>query len=512
MVPGNGHMVTSSPAPAEKRGHKRGAEVLRTLESWQWKAGILLGLGALVGTCAHPPSLLEEVQSGGELRVVTRNGPTTYYTAGTGPLGLEYDLLRSFAKYLGVELRVLVVDRAADVLPAVAEGRAHVAAAGLSAQDDPAHRVAFGPSYQQVTEHLVYREGRRRPRNLAQLRSKRIEVASGSNYARTLAKAQQLEPGLVWTENPHADQQELLLRVVNGTIDYTVVKSDSFALYRSYMPELRVAFNLAEGESIAWAFPGRADPSLREEAAKYLASIRASGELNRLLDHYYSHMPRVEHVGTQEFMRDVRSVLPKYRATFEAAAARTGLDWRLLAAIGYQESRWDPAAVSPTGVRGLMMLTEETAATFNVAERTDPVQSIQGGARLFAQLQRKLPKSVNGPDRVLFALAAYNLGLGHVLDARRITRDSKGNWDTWKDVRPSIRLLADPRHAERTRHGFARGGEALNFVNNVRTYYDMLRWTTRDSDDEAIWTQQQSAPPILEASADNRASRPRSSG
>ena len=476
------------------------------------KAGLLLGAAALLGTCAPPTSLLEEIRASGELRVVTRNGPTTYYTGGAGPAGPEYDLLRGFADSLGVELRILVVDRPGDVLPAVADGTAHIGAAGLAVQSDPDHRVEFGPAFQQVTEHLVYREGRRKPRDLRQIEGKRLEIASGSNYVKTLGKAQSRHPELVWSENPHADQQELLQRVAQGNLDYTVIKSDAFAMYRSFMPELRVAFNLAEGESIGWALPQRADPSLRNAVARYLSGIRASGELNRILDHYYAHMPRIEHVGTQQFTRDVKRLLPVYRATFEAAAERHQLDWRLLAAIGYQESKWDATAVSPTGVRGLMMLTEDTAATFNLADRTDPTQSIHGGARLFVLFRRGLPKTISEPDRTWFALAAYNIGLGHVLDARRLTISKGGDPNRWQEVRPHIRLLADPRYASRTRHGFARGGEALNFVNNVRTYYDVLRWLTRESgDDEAIWTQQKSAPPAIEANAGSAARRASSS-
>ncbi len=476
------------------------------------KGALLLSAAALVGTCAPPPSLLEEIRASGELRVVTRNGPTTYYTGGAGPAGPEYDLLRGFADSLGVELRILVVDRPGDVLPAVADGTAHIGAAGLAVQANPGYRVEFGPAFQQVTEHLVYREGRRKPRDLRQLAGKRLEIPSGSNYVTTLSKAQQRQPDLVWSENPHIDQQELLDRVAQGRLDYTVIKSDAFAMYRSYMPELRVAFNLAEGESIGWALPDRSDPSLRDAVTHYFSGIRANGQLSRTLDHYYGHMPRVEYVGTRQFTRDINGRLSFYQPMFEAAARRSKLDWRLLAAIGYQESKWDPTAVSPTGVRGLMMLTEETAATFDIEDRTDAAQSIHGGARLFTLFKQKLPDTIGEPDRTWFALAAYNMGLGHVLDARRLTRTRGGDWNSWKDVRPNIRLLADPRYASRTRHGFARGGEALNFVNNVRTYYDVLRWLKRDSaGDESIWTQQNSAPPAVEANTGPPASARRSS-
>ena len=463
------------------------------------KAVLLLCAAAVLGTCASPPSLLEEVLATRELRVVTRNAPNAYFTSGEGPAGPEYDLISGFANSLHVRLRLIVVDHPAEVLPAVLNGEAQLAAAGLTVNPETAQLVDFGPVFQQVTEHLVYRDGRRRPRDLRQLRGKHLEVASGTSYVKTLALAQARNPDLVWTENPSADQQELLNRVSKGTLDYTVVKSNAFAVYRTYIPEIRVAFNLAEGESVAWAFPKRADASLRDAAARYFENIRATGELDRILDKYYGHMPRVDYVGTQQYVKDVSARLPSYRNLFKTAAARHGLDWRLLAAIGYQESKWDPEAISPTGVRGLMMLTEETATTFDIDDRTDPAQSIGGGARYFAHILRKLPKDIEEPDRTWFALAAYNIGFGHLLDARRITRAGGGDWSSWADVRPSIRLLADPAVAATTRHGYARGGETLYFVNNVRNYYNALSWITRDEGESAPWLQQRSAPPAIQA-------------
>lgn len=479
--------------------------------SGRFKAVVVFCAAAVMGTCARPPSLLDEVRATGELRVVTHNGPNTYYSGGAGPVGPEYELVKGFADSLGVRLRLIVVDRPQDVLPLVTAGEAHLAAAGLAINPDIEGEFEFGPVYQQVTQHLVYRDGRRKPRDVRQLRGKRLEVPSGTSYVKTLAMAQALQPDLVWTENPNVDQTELVNRIAKGSLDYTVVKSNAFAIYRSYIPELRVAFNLSEGESIAWAFRRRTDSSLRDSAARYFEAIRARGELDRILDHYYSHMPRVDYVGTRQYTKDVHARLPSYRSLFKTAAERYQLDWRLLAAIGYQESKWDPEAVSPTGVRGLMMLTEETATTFGIEDRTDPAQSVNGGARYFAHILAKLPKDIQAPDRTWFALAAYNIGYGHLLDARRITKKRGGDWNSWMDVRPSIRLLADPNFSAQTHHGFARGGETLYFVNNVRNYFNVLTWLTRaEGGDEAIWTQQPSAPAAIQADlARNRiAARP----
>lgn len=460
------------------------------------RVAILLCAAGVLGTCARPPSLLEEIQQTGELRVVTRNSPTAYDLDGNAPQGPDYELLRGFAEELGVRLRLLVVDRHAEVLPALTTGRAHVAAAGLTIDPESERVVDFGPVYQQITEHLVYREGHRRPDNLTQIGDKRLEVPAGSNYARTLAQAQARIPELVWTENPHLGQRDLLNQVASGELDYTLVKSDMFALYRSFMPELRVAFNVAEGQSVAWAFPKRNDSSLRQAATDYFARIRASGELHRSMDHHYGHMARPNHLRTKHFVRDIRTRLPVYRKHFKAVAREYGLDWRLLAAIGYQESRWDPEAVSPTGVRGLMMLTEDTAARVGVDDRTDAVQSIRGGARYLADILSRLPEDVVEPDRTAFALATYNIGLGHLLDARRLAQERGTDRNRWLYVRPMIRQLADPAVAARTRYGRARGGETVWFVDNVQGYFNVLAYMTRDEQPLPDWLQPRSPAPM----------------
>jgi membrane-bound lytic murein transglycosylase F len=157
-------------------------------------------------------------------------------------------------------------------------------------------------------------------------------------------------------------------------------------------------------------------------------------------------------------------------------------DGRLLAAIGYQESHWDPAAISPTGVRGLMMLTRNTASVLGVEDRIDPAQSIPGGAKYLEQLKARLPSSIKEPDRTWFALASYNVGYGHVQDARAITEQMGKEPDLWAHVKDNLPLLAQHSWYSNTRHGYARGWEPVMYVENIRNYYDILVWLTEGDD------------------------------
>lgn len=440
---------------------------------------LIILLGALLSTCGVRPTLLEEVRALGELRVVTRNSPITYYIGQAGPEGPDYDLVRGFADHLGVKLKLVEVNRFGDLLAEVEAGRAHLAAAGLTVTAERAKRVDFGPPYQQVSQRLVYHQGRKRPRSAADLTGKRLEVVAQSSYVETLTAARGQTPALAWTEDPSADAGELLNRVARGEADYTVVDSNLFAIFQRFYPELRVAFNLKEGDAIAWAFQRRGDRSLIDEAAAYLAEMRASGQLAHVMDRYYGHKNTFDYTGTRKFLRDYQQLLPRYRQHFMAAAKRADLDWRLIAAVGYQESHWDPEAISPKGAQGIMMLTPSTASMMGVENPMDAGQSIVGGSQYLWRMHRRVAKlspDIPDQDRIWMALAAYNMGYGHLLDARALTKVRGGNPDRWVDVKDTLPLLMERRWYSQARWGYARGRETQAYVRNIRNYYDILVW------------------------------------
>ena len=439
-------------------------------------------LCVLMATCSRAPTLLEEVRLMGELRVVTRESPTTYYQGPLGPMGPEYELAKGFAQFLGVDLHMHQAHHFNGLLTRVETGRAHLAAAGLTVTEEREQRVVFGPSYQQVAQHVIYRRGSRRPRSAADLTGKQLEVVAASSFAERLRGLQSKEPDLAFTENPTADIAELLLAVNGREIDFTVADSNQFEIYRNLAPEIRRGLLLAENDDLAWALPRR-DPSLLREAQRYFSFIRESGELKRILDRYYGHTGQYNYVGTRRLIRDYEAKLPEYQELFAEAATDAGMDWRLLAAVGYQESHWDPDAVSPTGVRGIMMLTESTAQYIGVDDRVDPAQSIAGGARYLSQMRARFAE-IREPDRSWFALAAYNIGYAHVQDARQLTREQGLNADTWVQVRESFAKLSQARWYRQTRHGYAPGWEPVRYVENVRNYYDILVWLTLDEQEE----------------------------
>jgi membrane-bound lytic murein transglycosylase F len=442
-------------------------------------------LAALLNTCSLTPPLLEQILERGELRVVTRNTPTTYSVGPEGPQGPEYDLAKGFAEDLGVSLVIDTVDAVSEVLPRLLAGKADFAAAGLSMTDARRANVNFGYPYSAVDMHLVYKLGTGRPRSIEHLVGRRIEVVAGSSHADMLAALSREVPALEWTENSDVEVVDLLEKVATGEIDYTVADSTNYGIQRHFYPELRVALDLAVEDPIAWAFRRSDSDRLLARADEYLIRARREGLLAQVHDRYYGHAARFDYVGTRAFIRHYESRLPQYRQLFEDAGEMYGVDWRLLAAIGYQESHWRPQAVSPTGVRGIMMLTQATAEYLNIEDRVDPQSSIFGGAEFYARQVERMPDSVEQPDRTWMALAAYNVGYHHVIDARRIVQWHDGDPDAWIDLSEALPLLARKRWYSRVDHGYARGWEPVLYVNNIRNYYNIIRWITANEQNQA---------------------------
>jgi membrane-bound lytic murein transglycosylase F len=429
----------------------------------------------LMTTCSVPPSLLEQIVSQGTLRFVTRNSPSTFFYGPDGARGIEYELARGFADYLGVGFEIETADHFWQIFPAITDGSAHIGAAGITITGPRRDIVEFGPPYQTSRRQVIYRRGTKRPRDISDLLGKRIEVIADSSYVRTLHVARRDYPSLTWIEDATAGAEELVAEVARGEIDYTIIDSTIFALLRQYHPEARVAFSVGRPDSIAWALPRGAD-RLREAVAAYFAKITATGELQAVLDRYYFTARDFDYVGSRAFVRHVESRLPRYIEHFREAEKVSGLDWRLIAAVAYQESHWNPDAVSPTGVRGMMMLTEHTAEAVEVADRRDARASIIGGATYLARMRDLIPERIAEPDRLWMAMAAYNIGYGHLEDARIITEMDGGNPDSWAEVREHLPLLNEELWYSRVRRGYARGDVPVLYVDNVRRYYELLQW------------------------------------
>ncbi|HEX8596839.1 MAG TPA: membrane-bound lytic murein transglycosylase MltF [Pseudomonas sp.] len=441
---------------------------------------IATGLFLMLSACVDKPTTLERVKEDGVLRVITRNSPATYFQDRNGETGFEYELVKRFAEDLGVELKIETSDNLDELFDQMQKPDGPVlAAAGLIDTEQRKKQVRFSRPYLDVTPQVIYRNGQSRPTDAGDLVGKRITVLKGSSHAEQLAALKLKNPAIEYEESDAVEVVDLLRMVDEGQIDLTLVDSNELAMNQVYFPNVRVAFDLGEGREQRWAVALGEDNSLLNEVNSFLDKVQKNGTLQRLKDRYYGHVDVLGYVGAYTFAQHLQERLPKYEKHFQTFAKKEQVDWRLLAAIGYQESMWQASVTSKTGVRGLMMLTQNTAQAMGVANRLDAKQSIQGGAKYFAYVKDQLDDKIKEPDRTWFALASYNIGSGHLDDARKLAENEGLNPNKWLDVKKMLPRLSQKKWYSKTRYGYARGGEPVSFVANIRRYYDILTWVTQ---------------------------------
>jgi membrane-bound lytic murein transglycosylase F len=431
-------------------------------------------LACLAAACDESPRPIAGLADSGELVVLTVNGPATYFEDAQGlPSGLEYDLATLFAKELKAKPVFVLTDNPAKIDRLLRQGQAHVAAAALARHFDFPGGLAWGPSYHATQHQIVCRPLEPRAKKLEDLSGKRIGVIEESVADYLLADPPNLGVPIERLP-PGTSTADLLEQVAREKIDCALVESTRYTLARRYFPTIEVAFNVGKPIDYAWLVSTIDKKKILDAAGPFFDRIRRDGTLKRLIDRYYGHALRFSAVDANALLEQIGAMLPKLKPHFLEAELASGVDWRLIAAIGYQESHWDAKATSPTGVRGLMMLTEETAERLQIKDRLDARDSILGGARYFALLKEQLPPRIAEPDRTWLALAAYNIGIGHLEDARVLAQRANLNPDKWQDVRQVIAKLAEPESFQSLKHGYARGGEAMQLVDNIRNYYDIL--------------------------------------
>jgi membrane-bound lytic murein transglycosylase F len=410
---------------------------------------------------------------------VTINSPNTYFVDGNNEFaGLEYDLAKLFVQELddGTQLKFIVENHIDQVLPNLINGKADIAAADITVTETRKKRINFSNPYQDVQQQVIYNKAytKNPSKNLKELIGKNISVPAGTSFAERLKKLHALEPSLFWEERRDVDSEKLIEEVVNGELDYTIADSHLVAILQNYHPNLGVAFSIGEPEKIAWGISKSADPKLLEKANAFFAKIKNNGTLRNLIDRYHGNAKRLNPLDIKNFLIRSNTLLPKYIPLFKQAQVITGLDWRLIAAISYQESHWDTFNTSPTNVRGLMMLTESTADRMGVTDRLDPKQSIPAGAKYLNQLIDTVPERVPMPDRFYMALASYNIGYAHVEDARVLAQRLKLNPNSWADLKKTLLMLTKPDYYVNAKYGYCGCGAPIIFVESIRSYHNIL--------------------------------------
>jgi membrane-bound lytic murein transglycosylase F len=356
----------------------------------------------------------------------------------------------------------------------LASGRADIAAAQITDSADWQGIALAAKPYTRIPQLVVYRRDHSRPSSTAQFASTKLAVRAASPQEEIVETLSQSVPHIRWLETAPS-WADPLEDVDNGGADYAITDAREFSFSHQIYPSVQIAFVLPQQRPVQWMVrPGARD--LVDRVNAFFDHLSQTGQFAQLMQRETGDTRTFVYEESKEFQALMLERLPRFRLWFQQASAETGLDWRLIAAVSYQESKWDPAAVSADEARGLMMLMDKTALRVGVKDPHNPEQAIFGGARYLAEIHEHMPERIPEPDRTWFTIAAYNCGTGHVEDARELAARSGKNSDSWNDVRTQLPLLQQERYSQQARYGYARGWEPVQMVDRVQRFLTLLEW------------------------------------
>jgi len=429
------------------------------------------------GKKIEKPSRLDIIKKRKLLNVVLLNSPSTYYIGIKDPQGFEYDLLKSYSKHLDVDLNITPAHTVKEALELSKNTNIDITSASLTKTPLRKGVLNFGPSYFEVQEEVICNRDMLKsdifPRDVEDLAGLKIVVGDSTSYSETIKSLQKDGFDINATFTSEYSTEELLSMVSNHNIDCTLADSNIYSINLRYYPEIAMAFTISPREQLAWLLVENSK-KLESDMYLWLNNFNQQGKLSRLKDHYYSYVLFFDYYNTKMFYKRIDTRLSKYKKYFKEAEEKYKIPWTILAAISYQESHWNPKAKSFTGVRGLMMLTKDTAKLLGVKNRLDPKQSIIGGAKHIKQMIKYISKDIEGEDRLKFALGAYNIGMGHIRDAQKLALNLGLNPKVWSDLKIVLPLLSQKKYYKDLKYGYARGAEPVKYVDSIYNYRDIL--------------------------------------
>ena len=411
---------------------------------------------------------LDQIVATGTLRVLIADEPDSLYVFNRENYGFEYDLLSNYAEMLGVQLKLDVVPYA-ELFTLLEGGFGDIAVGGII-NSAYVRRVSQPTDvWYQAKATVLYKRGTQAPRRISDLQDSEILVSSRYYQIEQLSNLNLVDD--------HRSEYQLLSAVDVGTERFALSTDYRALKAKHYLPNLNRSFILPEKLGLVWALPKRFDVKLLNSINGFLQRVKQKGTVRELADEYFQQPARLSTYDALAVHKRIETVLPKFEYKFRSAGRKGNVDWQLLAALAYQESRWSNDALSPTGVRGIMQLTTETARSLGVEDRMNMDESIDGAAIYLKKLRARLPKRIKEPERTWFAVGAYNVGYRHIINAYGKARElglDRTQWQTIAELLPT--LYGEP---------FPQGVQAKNYVERIQTFVDIIRFYDLHQREEA---------------------------
>jgi membrane-bound lytic murein transglycosylase F len=434
--------------------------------------------GIVTRASGHPdhPRTLEEIRRSGYIRILTRNNDTSFFIYRGHRMGFDYELGKRLAQRLGIRVDMIVTANWGDMVRDLLRGEGDIIAAEVTVTEARKKEVLFAAPWGRTREVVVYRSSAAPIAAAEDLAGKEVHVRRSSTYFETLtALSRTLEAQGKSAIRIHAvpeDQETdtILTAVSKGEILYTVADALLARIHAASFEGLKVGPPLSDERDLAWAVrPG--DVRLKKEIDAVFRELRKKPDFNVLRRKYFEEDRTFQVARRHELYASETGTLSPYDAMVRRYAGKHAFDWRLVAAQIYQESHFDPRRKSWAGASGLFQLMPATAKGLGVEDPTDPEQSIRGGLEYMHKLHDHYRDVSDDIERYRFALAAYNTGSGHIDDARRLARADRKDAKQWREVAPYVLRLSQRKYAARTRFGYCRGAEPIDYVRHIDERY-----------------------------------------
>ena len=416
---------------------------------------------------------LERIQKTGVLRLITNKSLNTFYYYDGKPVGFEYDLAKEFANFLNVNLDI-VTPGWNNMFTYLEQDKGDLIAAGLAITKERLGKVNFSIPYITIQQRIVHHKLVFGPKNINDLTFRTIHIRRGTSYHSRLEEIKKSGIDFSYVLHDNIATEELIKMINQREIKFTIADSNIAYLNQRHYPDIKVGIPIQEKESLAWAV-NKNDSQILEQINKFFLHANATGLLKQMSDKYYANIEDTDPYDLKSFHKRVATRLPKYKKTIIEESIKYGFDWKLVAAVVYQESHFNPNAKSFTNVKGLMQVTSATAQEMGINNRLNPSQSIKAGIKYLDTMVKKFDYIENEHERVLFGLASYNIGYGHVKDAIEIASTMKLDKVKWQDLKTVLPLLSKSKYYKKTKHGYARGWEPVQYIDRILTYYDILK-------------------------------------
>jgi membrane-bound lytic murein transglycosylase F len=421
---------------------------------------------------------LKHVKLRGKLRVITDYNSTNYFVYKGHTMGFQYEMLKALAQHLGVKLELTVNNDLVSSFASLERGDVDLLGMSLAVTSDRMENFNFTIPHSQSAQVVIQRHPKSDSagyiRKLSDLEGKKVYVPAGSSFHKQLMDfSRDLENPIDIVLVDKLEVEDLIAKVANGEIDYTIADENVAVVNSSYYPNIEYAMSLGVPQNLAWALR-KGTNHLTQDINMWLIEFQKTRAYRRIYQRYFESR-RMEKMIQSEYFTVKSGKISEYDDLLKEKAKLIGWDWRLLSALISQESNFDPNAKSWVGAFGLMQLMPETAYRYDVDSLSSPQDNVEAGVRHLKYLKGKLDKTlVDKTDELKFLLASYNVGFGHVLDARRLAEKNGKNPDQWKGSvdyyllnKSKPEFFNDPV----VKYGYCRGSEPYQYVIKILDRY-----------------------------------------